>query len=257
MKILIFLVLLFFFGTQGLCQSRDRVDSKQENVVYKIEKAAKPEVLTNGFIDLMNSGQMNASARLFKLFIGEPGKFVLPVSLYTGVSANNFNNTITNNEPLVLNLINPMSGVFNISIDGAHYFLKGSKGLSSLGFQYQAGQRLLSFTEQTFQTITFMNSYSNAGLIFQTGAWEKNKTENMGMFWVSPRFLIASANKYIKTFIGFDYPQEFVWGYSIGLGIEINRVLNIKGYYYRYLGIDNTAFGIPIFHFSFNYSMRY
>lgn len=69
--------------------------------------------------------------------------------------------------------------------------------------------------------------------------------------------LAKGANRYIKTFIGYDYRQEFVLGYSIGLGIEINRVLNSKGYYYRYLGIDNMAFSIPIFHFSFNYSMRY
>ncbi len=32
----------------------------------------KPELFNSGFIDFQNSGQMNASARVFKIYIGEP-----------------------------------------------------------------------------------------------------------------------------------------------------------------------------------------
>ena len=50
----------------------------------------KPEILTSGFFDIVNNGQVNASARFIRLFIGEPGKFALPLSIYSGVSSNNF-----------------------------------------------------------------------------------------------------------------------------------------------------------------------
>ena len=39
----------------------------------KTDKNA-PEIFTSGFIDVMNNGQVNASARFIRLSIGEPGK---------------------------------------------------------------------------------------------------------------------------------------------------------------------------------------
>ena len=55
-------------------------------------KINKPEIFSSGFIDVMNNGQVNAFARFIKLFIGEPGKFSIPLSFYGGVSSNNFQN---------------------------------------------------------------------------------------------------------------------------------------------------------------------
>src|SRR5689334_23065086 len=52
----------------------------------------KPEIFTSGFIDIVNSGQVNASARFIRLYVGEPGKFAIPLSLYSGVSSNSFQN---------------------------------------------------------------------------------------------------------------------------------------------------------------------
>ena len=62
------------------------------NYVLSQAKPLKPEIFTSGFIDVMNNGQVNASARFIRLFIGEPGKFALPISFYGGVSNNNFQN---------------------------------------------------------------------------------------------------------------------------------------------------------------------
>ncbi|MCY7290658.1 MAG: hypothetical protein LH615_00600, partial [Ferruginibacter sp.] len=53
----------------------------------------KSEIFTSGFIDIVNNGQLNASARFIRLYIGEPGKFALPLSIYSGVSSNSFQNT--------------------------------------------------------------------------------------------------------------------------------------------------------------------
>lgn len=87
-----------------------KVDSNINN--YSIKTLIKPEILTSGFIDIINNGQVNASARFIRLYIGEPGKFALPLSIYSGVSSNNFQNQqsqISNrsNEQLVTNFINP------------------------------------------------------------------------------------------------------------------------------------------------------
>jgi len=102
----------------------------------------KPELFNSGFIDFQNSGQMNASARVFKIYIGEPKKFMLPISVYSGVSGNNYNsgNNVSSSkgsEQMILGLINPMSGVFNISTDNTFRFNKKSKSVTGISFVYQ------------------------------------------------------------------------------------------------------------------------
>lgn len=220
-------------------------------------RAARPEIFTNGFVDIMNYGQMNASARFFKLYLGVPGKWVVPISLYTGVTSNSFSPISRNNDPLFLGLINPSSGILNLSVEGSYDFFHWNKRITKLGILYQVGERLLSYNDlQSFQVFTFSNSYANTGIIFQTGAWEKNKTDNIGTFWLSSRMLAISSNNYIQSFLGTAETVKIVWGISIGFGIDINKVVNIKSYYYRYLGTAEKSFGLPVYLFSFNYSMR-
>src|ERR1700674_5565310 len=93
----------------ALPQAKDSLaaNSPTDNV-----QVPKTEIFSGGFIDIVQNGQMNASARLFRLYIGEPGKFQLPVSVYTGVSANNFSNSPVADDVL-LTLINPGTGIFN------------------------------------------------------------------------------------------------------------------------------------------------
>src|SRR3982750_13003 len=82
----------------------------------------KPEIFTNGFLDVINNGQVNASARFIRLYIGEPGKLAIPIAVYGGVSANNFSDYSSyglaqTNETLATNLINPLSGLMNACFD--------------------------------------------------------------------------------------------------------------------------------------------
>lgn len=220
----------------------------------------KPEILTNGFIDIMNSGQMNASARLFRLFIGEPGAFQLPVSLYSGVSANNANPAPQRiNEPAALNLINPLTGIVNISVDGSHFFGKSTaQKITKAGIRYQAGEKALnSLLQPSLKSITYFCTYANAGLLFQTGAWERQDEKNMGVFWLLARYIVNRSNKDIDAvFPDLSVGNRWLTGFSLGCGIEINNVLNIKAFYYQYTNIRTDPFGKGIWHFSFNYSMR-
>ena len=55
-----------------------------------IPKSLNPEIFSSGFVDIMNNGQINASARLIKLYIGEQRRFSIPISFYSRVSNNNF-----------------------------------------------------------------------------------------------------------------------------------------------------------------------
>ena len=94
----------------------------------------KPEILTSGFIDVISNGQVNASARFIRLYIGEPDRFAIPLSIYSGVSSNNFQgqqNTFVSraNEQLVINFINPLSGLANLSIDGVIFLKEVRKNL--------------------------------------------------------------------------------------------------------------------------------
>src|SRR5687768_12336646 len=101
-------------------------------------KDYKPEIFTSGFIDIVNSGQVNASARFIRLYIGEPNKFAIPLSIYSGVSSNNFQNSTSqkSNDVLVVNFINPLSGLANISIDGVAFFKKKSQKVTKSGLLY-------------------------------------------------------------------------------------------------------------------------
>jgi hypothetical protein len=83
-------ILLLLAGLSCFCQNRDTTVKSPPKAAGQLANPSKPEVLNNGFIDVINNGQINGSARLIRLHIGEPGKFAIPLSFYSGVSANNF-----------------------------------------------------------------------------------------------------------------------------------------------------------------------
>jgi|CXWL01.1.fsa_nt_gi hypothetical protein len=229
--------------------------------------AVKPEILTSGFIDIVNNGQVNASARFIRLFIGEPGKFAIPLSIYSGVSSNNFQNqqnqTINrSNDQLVINFINPLSGLANLSVDGIIFFSK--KKITRTGVIYHFGERILtgqktgSITNPTTgKPVNFLNSFGATGFYFQTGAWERNNAKNVGIFWLALRYIGCYTNPtQLKEFLPTIETNGFYYGYSIGWGVEINSLVNIKVLYYKYIKKPEIDYSLPIYQFSFNYSLK-
>jgi hypothetical protein len=261
-----------------IAQVKDSVLAAKENKVInanalsvKSDKndAYKPEIFTSGFIDIINNGQVNASARFIRLYIGEPGKFAIPLSLYGGVSNNSFQNQNTggqllkSNDHLINQYINPLSGLINISIDGIAYFKKTQK-VTKTGFLYHFGERVLTgirvgqiTNTQTGKPVNFVNSFSTAGLYFQTGAWERNNAKNIGIFWLVARYHFTYSNsKQIKEFLPDVKTNGVYTGYSIGFGIEINNLINLKAIYYKYIKAPEIEYGLPIYQFSFNYALN-
>lgn len=253
--------LIFLLSIQ-LCAYSQEINSDS------IIKPYRPEIFTSGFIDIMNNGQVNASARFIRLLIGEPGRFSIPLSFYSGVSANNFQNQTPvngqrSNEHLVSGYINPLSGLINVSVDGIIYFDKG-KRVSRGGFLYHFGEKILTgyktgdITDpQTGKPISFLNSFLTNGFYLQTGAWEKNNSKNIGVFWMVLRYHLTYTNPVqVRKFLPGIETNGIYMGYSGGFGIEINNLLNLKVIYYKYTKKPEIDYTLPIYQFSFNYTLK-
>jgi hypothetical protein len=245
---------------------KDTISSSRRDTVSV--KPLKPEILNNGFIDVINNGQVNASARLIRIFIGEPGKFAIPLSLYSGVSANNFQNNQNSygqktNDQLITGFINPLSGMINVSVDNVIYFNK-KKSLTKTGWIYHFGARVLTgyktgaFTNpQAGQPVNFLSNFAASGFYFQTGAWEKTNSKNMGIFWISFRYIGCYTQPgQLKEFLNGISTNGFYHGYCIGNGIEINNLVNIKILFYKYIKKPEIEYSLPIYQFTFNYSLK-
>jgi hypothetical protein len=269
-------ILFWLWPVFALTQTRDSLQ-KQNNKPVLIQPASqlipskeyKPEIFTSGFIDIINSGQVNASARFIRLYIGEPGKFSVPLSLYSGVSSNSFQNTQASasprsNDALVTNFINPLSGLANISIDGVIFFKKKSQKVTKAGILYHTGERVLTgirtgvITDPaTGKPINFLNSFSALGLYFQTGAWERSNAKNVGVFWFASRYIGCYTNpNQLKEILPGIKTNGLYHGYSLAWGVEINNLVNIKVVYYKYIKKPEINYYLPIYQFSFNYSIK-
>jgi len=265
---------LLLAGPLCFCQGRDSLERKPDmrsgikaNPV--IPASIKPEILTSGFIDIVNNGQVNASARFIRLLIGEPGKLAIPLSIYSGVSSNNFQNQQVpggqrSNEVLVNSFINPLSGLANMSIDGIWFVKRKSLKITRAGFLYHGGIRVLTgfksgslSNPSTGKPINFLNSFGTSGLYFQTGAWERNNAKNVGVFWLAGRYIICkTGEKQLNEILPNIQTNGFYHGWSLAWGVEINNLVNIKVIYYQYVKRPEIDFGLPIYQFSFNYSSR-
>lgn len=227
-------------------------------------KTSKPEILTSGYFDVLNNGQLNAAARFIRIYIGEPGKFAIPLSVYSCVSSNNFlpNNPSTNIH-LVNNLINPLSGLTNISVDEMfrpHHHAK----ISSHAFLFQAGERILTGYRSgppgdplAGSPMNFLNSFGAAGFYFQTAAWERNDIRNVGIFWMSMRYIACySAPQQLEQIMPGIKTNGCYHGFSVGWGVDISKLVNIKVIYYKYVKPPEMDYGLPIYQFSFHYALR-
>lgn len=270
MKLLVLVVLLL--GNE-FCFCQSKVDSTKY-ISTKKPLYQKPEILTNGFIDVVNNGQLNASARFIRLYIGEPGKFAIPLSVYSGVSANNFQNQNTavtsalainkSNDQLYNNFINPLSGIANISVDGVGFFNKKEEKITKLGALYHVGERVLTgyksgliTNPQTGKPVNFLSAFVSAGLYFQTGAWERTNAKNVGIFWFTLRYITSFTNpSALKDILPTIETNGIYHGYSLGWGIEINNLVNIKVLYYKYVKEPEIDYQLPIYQFQFNYSLK-
>jgi hypothetical protein len=280
MKMRVFIFILFYTtpfylfaqikdSTTILGKRQDQKIASANSLPATVNPAQyKPEIFTSGFIDIINSGQINASSRFIRLYIGEPGKFAIPLSLYSGVSSNNFQNTQAtfkrNNDILVTNFINPLSGLANVSIDGVLFFNNKQQKITRTGLIYHVGERILTGvkTGQGSSPVTgkphnFLNAFGATGFYFQTGAWERNNTKNVGISWVALRYILCYTKPSdMEEFLPNIRTSGFYNGYSIAWGVEITKIVNIRVVYYKYIKKPEIDYYLPIYQFSFNYTLK-
>jgi hypothetical protein len=229
---------------------------------------SKPDVLNSGYIDILTNGQINASARLIRLLVGEPGHFAIPVSIYSGVSSNNFQNLQNfqgrSNQHLINDFINPLSGLVNISFEGLLLLKAKKKKLTRSGFVYQAGEKVLTGYYEgaagdpnTGKPVNFLSSVFVFGFYFQTGAWERNNSKNIGISWSVFRYILSYTGKeQLRNFLAAENPNGFYHGWSLGWGIEISNLVSIRILYYKYLKSPPVDYSFPICQVTFNYSVK-
>lgn len=250
------LFMLTMVGTltlRGQIIDIDYSDSRQEIA----QENRKVEFLKNGFLDFLSNGNVQASARLLKLNIGEPGGFYIPFYVYTGAAGNTFGENKLN-ETTVSNLLNPIGGTINASFNGlANLWSFGEGSITKLRFAYQAGLRNVNGTDSlTGKNMNFFNGLGNVGLFFQTGAWKDTDTDNMGVFYVQAKATASLSSKgNLQALFGPGIDDGLLMGYSLDAGIEIDKVINLKASVYQYMNhTDVNLLREPVVKFSIDYS---
>jgi hypothetical protein len=152
----------------------------------------------------------------------------------------------------------------SVSIEGIAFRKKDSLQLAKIGYIYQIGERVLNGVRigdirapSTGKPSNFLNTFGTAGFYFQTGAWEKSNSKNVGTFWVIARYHFCKTNpKQIKVFLLDIETNGFYHGYSTGFGLQINNLVDLKAIYYKYSKAPEIDYELPIYQFTFNYTMN-
>ena len=216
------------------------------------------QFLKNGFVDFLSDGNIQASARLLRINIGDRNKFYLPFFIYTGTAGNAFGGDKLN-KTTVSNLLNPIGGTINLSFNGLQNLIKG-ESVTKLKFAYQLGGRTMNGKDSlTQENVNFFNGFANLGLFFQTGAWTPDDPSNMGIFYIQAKLIssFSSNGNLQKIFGNSSINKGYLLGYSIDAGIEINKVINVKLGVYQYT--NNSGIALlkdPIVKFSLDYSLK-
>jgi hypothetical protein len=152
----------------------------------------------------------------------------------------------------------------NISIDGVIFFNKKPKKVTRGGILYHTGERILTGIRTgpvsdpaTGKPINFLNSFGSLGLYFQTGAWERSNAKNVGVFWFALRYIGCYTNpNQLQEILPGIKTNGLYHGYSLAWGVEINNLVNIKVVYYKYIKKPEINYYLPIYQFSFNYTLK-
>ncbi len=217
------------------------------------------ELLGRGFVDFFSNGKMQGTAQLLKINIGEPKGFYVPLYLLVGSSGDGLGSQ-KKNENTIANLLNPIGGIFNGTINGRNNLYASNSGITSLKVSYQLSGKLVNAQDTLTGSSKFLGAgYGNLGLFFQTGAWDPDEKGNMGVFWVQAKATASYAfnDASYKEVLGKDYTQSYFIGYAIDLGIEINNRINLKAGVYQYLNNqDLELIKNPVFKFSLDYNLK-
>lgn len=227
-----------------------------------------PDWLSAGMMELGQGGQMQASARVVRLMIGEPGKWQIPLSVYSGVTQagvvpmNGVGLNNRSNESITWQLYSPWSGIINMGFEGQRLYRRWGQQ-SAFRFVFQFGERLLSgyrvgpITDPlTGKQQLLWNHYLVVGWVLQTGAWERTNPKNLGRGWLMARMHLSySAPEQLKGFFSLAELRGLYGGASLGFGVEVSRVVQIRcAVYWPVRGPEwTTSRNLTQFSFQYNW----
>ena len=120
-------------------------------------------------------------------------------------------------------------------------------------------ERIKPLVKRTFrpEVMGGLGGFGALGLYIQTGAWERSNKQNMGVTWLAWRYISCYTNpSQLKEFMPDIQTNGNYNGWSVGWGVEITRLVNIKVLYYKYTKPPEIDYSVPIYQFSFNYSLK-
>ena len=228
-----------------------------------------PDWLSAGLMELGQGGQLQASARVVRLAIGEPGKWQLPLSVFSGVtqmgsaSLNSAGSGNRFNESITWQLYSPWSGVLNFGFEGQRLWSRWGTQ-STLRFVFQFGERMLTGYRVgpasdpfTGKQQSLWNHYAVAGWVLQTGAWERANPKNIGRGWVMTRLHLSYSDPaQLQGFFPIAKLRGLYGGASLGVGIEVSRVVQIRCAIYWPLRGPEWATTRNLTQFSFQYNWK-
>ncbi len=260
MKKFIFTLAIFFFAISiTKSQIVDLSYPAPSDSTKNEDKAV--EILGKSFFDIFTNGNLQGTAQLLKINIGEPDGFNVPIFFLAGASGNGFSlESDKKNENTISNLLNPIGGLFNGTWMGFYPFHTSKSGITSLKVSVQISTKLLTADDSVSNDSEFLLSgYGNLGVFFQTGAWESTDKNNIGVFWIQAK---AAASVFfsggdLKNIFGSALESKNFIGYSVDGGLAINKRINLKFGIYQY--VNNQSLEIlkkPVWKFSFDYNLK-
>ncbi|MBM3432324.1 MAG: hypothetical protein FJX92_04880 [Bacteroidetes bacterium] len=234
---LIGLVFPWFLSAQSLKPTAP--GSKRDTLQRTLTEP--PDWLSAGMMEWGQGGQLQASAPVVRLLIGEPGKWQLPLSVYSGVTQPGSNavmgmvNGSRSNESITWQLYSPWSGMMNVGFEGQK-LCSNWGSYSALRMVFQAGERVLSGYRVgalndplTGKQQFLWNHYAVFGWVIHTGAWERSNPKNLGRGWLMVRgHLSYSAPEQLRGLFSLRDFRGLYGGASLGLGIEVSRVVHLR-----------------------------
>ena len=186
-------------------------------------------VLNAGLLDIGVRGELQSTAQILKIRIGEPKGFNIPFYLLTGTASGDLGDAETNKSTL-FQLLDPVGGVVSANLVGTSNLWHSKSGITQFRLAYTGSGRVVTGRHGvTGDSRGAANLYLATGIFFQTGAWEGDDGyDGGGVFW--------SEVDYAASFISADDLRAFFGndagtspsGVRATLGLKIKGKVNVK-----------------------------
>jgi hypothetical protein len=210
-----------------------------------------------GFVDTYFSGQIETTAEFLKVRIGEPEGFSLPLYLLVGSMESGMGST-EQNGGTAISLISPTGGLLNISMFLNLSMYHSTTNITQFRLSAMGAGKLVNGQEVgTTEGKMFPAGYYEAGIYFQTGAWEAGGVYSEGgIFWIQAKYAgSVSSLSDLETVFG-PSVAENPHGFRSELGMLIKDKVNIRlGIFLAQGGDQLPSLDEPVFKLALDYKV--